>query len=95
MTSKGGIMVSLLNYFQQLDMLGMALTLPILRGVDAAKCSSTDGVSAANISTNNPGLLSVAIFSGKTTSEQFYRFRKTTEDAPDNEPTIMLLNYFT
>lgn len=45
----------------------MALALPLLRGVDAAKCLSIDGFSAANIPTTNPGLLSVAIFSGKTT----------------------------
>lgn len=48
----------------------MALALPLLRGVDAAKCPSTDGFSAANIPTTNPGLLSFTICSGKTTSKQ-------------------------
>lgn len=46
-----------------------AVVLPLLRGVDAVKCPSTDGFSAANIPTTNPGLLSLAVFSDKATSK--------------------------
>lgn len=46
----------------------MVLALPLLRGVDAAKCPSIDGLSAANIPTINPRLRSISIFSGKTTA---------------------------
>ena len=37
------------------SLLDVALALPLLRGVDAAKCPSTDGFSAASIPTTNPG----------------------------------------
>lgn len=47
----------------------MTIVLPLLRGVDAARCPSIDGFSAANIPTTNLWLLSVAIYSGKTTAQ--------------------------
>lgn len=42
-----------------------ALAVPLLVGVEAAKCPSTDGFSAANIPTTNPVLLSRRYFSAK------------------------------
>ena len=63
------------------------LALPLLRGVAAAKCPSIGGFSAANIPTTNPGLLSAAIFSVKTT----VRVTRTSKNAPGNEPSSMLL----